>query len=343
MIKPARPPIGSHRTCRAARLRDSSCGANIRFSFPIVFPFVLPAALGLRGAGVERARGARRRRIRWSFPASGPTEMARAVRAGRSNGREAGPGRLWRRLHRLLVTGYTGGGARYNAPGQARPRAYGVPAGARLCACAAHGRLGPADPVEAEPREVVDGQFRRQEVAYDGRERPGTIIIDTPNKFLFLVQPNGRALRYGIGVGRPGFEWSGVKTISRKAEWPGWTPPPEMMLRRPDLPDHMDGGPGNPLGARALYLGSSMYRIHGTNEPCDDRQECFVRLHPHDERGRHRSLQPRAGRHEGHRHLTYQIRPHPASDRNGRGGERTGAGRLASRRGGPFLSQRQVS
>ena len=79
--------------------------------------------------------------------------------------------------------------------------------------------------------------------------------------------PNGRAVRYGIGVARPGFEWSGVKTISRKAEWPDWTPPPEMMLRRPDLPDHMAGGPGNPLGARALYLGSSMYRIHGTNEP----------------------------------------------------------------------------
>ena len=109
--------------------------------------------------------------------------------------------------------------------------------------------------------------FRRQEVAYDGRERPGTIVIDTPHKFLFLVEPDGRALRYGIGVGRPGFEWSGVKTISRKAEWPGWTPPPEMLLRRPELPAHMDGGPGNPLGARALYLGSSMYRIHGTNEP----------------------------------------------------------------------------
>ena len=74
-------------------------------------------------------------------------------------------------------------------------------------------------------------------------------------------------MRYGVGVGRPGFEWAGVKTVSRKAEWPGWTPPPEMMKRRPDLPAHMDGGEGNPLGARALYLGSSMYRIHGTNEP----------------------------------------------------------------------------
>jgi lipoprotein-anchoring transpeptidase ErfK/SrfK len=118
-----------------------------------------------------------------------------------------------------------------------------------------------------EPESEPAAEFRRQEVDYSGREAPGTIVIDTPQKFLFLVEPGGRAIRYGVGVGRPGFEWSGVKTISRKAEWPGWTPPPQMMLRRPDLPAHMDGGPDNPLGARALYLGSSMYRIHGTNEP----------------------------------------------------------------------------
>ncbi|MGD0639417.1 MAG: L,D-transpeptidase [Roseiarcus sp.] len=117
--------------------------------------------------------------------------------------------------------------------------------------------------IEAAPSE----EYLRHEVDYSGPERPGTIVIDTPNKFLFLVLPQGRAIRYGVGVGRPGFEWSGVKTITRKAEWPDWTPPPEMMLRRPDLPSHMDGGPENPLGARALYLGSSMYRIHGTNEP----------------------------------------------------------------------------
>ena len=110
-------------------------------------------------------------------------------------------------------------------------------------------------------------EFRRQEVDYSGREAPGTIVIDTQQKFLFLVEPGGRAMRYGVGVGRPGFEWAGVKSITRKAEWPGWTPPPQMMLRRPDLPAHMDGGPDNPLGARALYLGSSLYRIHGTNEP----------------------------------------------------------------------------
>ena len=132
-------------------------------------------------------------------------------------------------------------------------------------------QLAALAPPRQETQQAIEGEpsseYRRQEVDYSGPQRPGTIVIDTPRKFLFLVLPNGRAVRYGIGVGRPGFEWSGVKTISRKAEWPDWTPPPEMMLRRPDLPDHMAGGPGNPLGARALYLGSSMYRIHGTNEP----------------------------------------------------------------------------
>jgi len=109
--------------------------------------------------------------------------------------------------------------------------------------------------------------YERQVVGYYGRERPGTVIIDTPDKFLFLVLGEGRALRYGIGVGRPGFTWSGVKTISAKREWPDWTPPAQMLARRPDLPRHMFGGIENPLGARAMYLGSSLYRIHGSNEP----------------------------------------------------------------------------
>jgi lipoprotein-anchoring transpeptidase ErfK/SrfK len=112
-----------------------------------------------------------------------------------------------------------------------------------------------------------DPRFEKQLVDYHGSEKPGTIIIDTPNKFLFLVQGNGTAVRYGVGVGRPGFTWSGVKQISAKKEWPAWTPPPEMLARRPDLPRHMEGGPQNPLGARAMYLGSSLYRIHGSNEP----------------------------------------------------------------------------
>ncbi|HEY1781784.1 MAG TPA: L,D-transpeptidase [Roseiarcus sp.] len=128
---------------------------------------------------------------------------------------------------------------------------------------------GTAPTVEPAPDAVAgpEPQFRRQEVDYTGPEAPGTIVVDTPDKLLFLIEPDGKALRYGIGVGRPGFEWAGIKRISRKSEWPEWTPPPEMLLRRPDLPRYMAGGPGNPLGARALYLGSTLYRIHGTNEP----------------------------------------------------------------------------
>ena len=102
---------------------------------------------------------------------------------------------------------------------------------------------------------------------YPGVEKPGTIIIDTPNKFLYLIEDGGEALRYGIGVGRPGFLWAGVKTITAKREWPDWRPPVEMIARQPDLPRFMPGGVDNPLGARALYLGSSLYRIHGSNQP----------------------------------------------------------------------------
>ena len=114
---------------------------------------------------------------------------------------------------------------------------------------------------------AMDPKYQPQMVDYSGSEKPGTIVVDTPNKFLFLVQGNGQAMRYGIGVGKPGFTWSGVKTITAKKEWPAWTPPPEMLVRRPDLPRHMEGGPENPLGARAMYLGSTLYRIHGSNEP----------------------------------------------------------------------------
>jgi len=116
-------------------------------------------------------------------------------------------------------------------------------------------------------RQAFDPKYEKQLVEYQGKERAGTIIVDTPNKFLYLVQGEGKALRYGIGVGRPGFTWSGVKSITAKKEWPSWTPPAEMLARRPDLPRHMEGGPANPLGARAMYLGSTLYRIHGSNEP----------------------------------------------------------------------------
>ena len=107
----------------------------------------------------------------------------------------------------------------------------------------------------------------RETVSYPVSHRPGTIVINTRERRLYLVIGNGQALRYGIGVGRDGFTWSGVKHVSAKREWPDWTPPSQMLRRRPDLPRHMAGGPDNPLGARALYLGSSLYRIHGSNEP----------------------------------------------------------------------------
>jgi len=116
-------------------------------------------------------------------------------------------------------------------------------------------------------QQPLDPRYERQLVEYHGSEQPGTILIDTPHFFLYLVLDGGRALRYGIGVGRPGFTWAGVKSISAKREWPDWRPPDEMLARRPDLPHYMPGGPENPLGARALYLGSSLYRIHGSNEP----------------------------------------------------------------------------
>jgi len=124
-----------------------------------------------------------------------------------------------------------------------------------------------AEPTRAAGQMPVDPIYLKQMVSYSGPERAGTIIIDTPHRFLFLIQGNGTAIRYGIGVGKPGFAWAGVKTVSAKKEWPDWTPPPEMLERRPDLPHFMAGGPENPLGARALYLGSSLYRIHGSNEP----------------------------------------------------------------------------
>jgi lipoprotein-anchoring transpeptidase ErfK/SrfK len=113
----------------------------------------------------------------------------------------------------------------------------------------------------------LPARFKRQVVSYPTREAPGTVIIDTPNTYLYLVLGNGHAMRYGIGVGRDGFTWSGVQTITKKAEWPAWTPPPDMIARQPYLPRHMAGGPGNPLGARAMYLGGTVYRIHGTNAP----------------------------------------------------------------------------
>jgi lipoprotein-anchoring transpeptidase ErfK/SrfK len=113
----------------------------------------------------------------------------------------------------------------------------------------------------------LPARLKRQIVSYPTQEAPGTIIIDTPNTYLYYVLGGGQAIRYGIGVGRDGFTWSGIQSITKKAEWPNWTPPAEMIARQPYLPRFMAGGPGNPLGARAMYLGGTVYRIHGTNAP----------------------------------------------------------------------------
>ncbi len=130
-------------------------------------------------------------------------------------------------------------------------------------------------PVRQQPQRQVSKpqtrqiapQFLPTVVDYDGQYKAGTIVIDTNARYLYLVQKDGTARRYGVGVGKPGFEWAGTHRVSRKAEWPDWRPPAEMRKRRPDLPVHMAGGPQNPLGARALYLGSTLYRIHGSNQP----------------------------------------------------------------------------
>jgi lipoprotein-anchoring transpeptidase ErfK/SrfK len=126
--------------------------------------------------------------------------------------------------------------------------------------------LPPDEQPEAAPAQLSP-ELRKQEVAYATKEPAGTLIVDTPNTHLYYILGGGRAIRYGVRVGRDGFTWTGVQKISRKAEWPDWHPPPEMIDRQPYLPRFMAGGPGNPLGARAMYLGNTVYRIHGTNQP----------------------------------------------------------------------------
>jgi lipoprotein-anchoring transpeptidase ErfK/SrfK len=125
------------------------------------------------------------------------------------------------------------------------------------------------EPGRVSTKETIikSGPFARQMVFFRSNEKPGTIIVHSNERFLYVVRGNNRALRYGIGVGREGFTWAGLVKITRKSEWPDWTPPPEMIQRQPYLPRFMAGGPGNPMGSRALYLGSTVYRIHGTNQP----------------------------------------------------------------------------
>jgi lipoprotein-anchoring transpeptidase ErfK/SrfK len=148
---------------------------------------------------------------------------------------------------------------------------------ATIASATVSGGAASADPLTSPARKTaligtldagsVPARLRRQVVDYPTGERPGTIVIDTPNTYLYFVIGDGQAIRYGIGVGREGFTWSGVRTVNRKTEWPDWLPPSEMLARQPYLPRFMAGGPGNPLGARAMYLGGTEYRIHGTNAP----------------------------------------------------------------------------
>ena len=121
--------------------------------------------------------------------------------------------------------------------------------------------------ISSEEAVVSEGPYARQVVFFRSNEPPGTLVVHTSERFIYLIQGNNRALRYGIGVGREGFQWSGLVRVSRKSEWPDWRPPPEMIARQPYLPRFMAGGPGNPMGARALYLGSTVFRVHGTNQP----------------------------------------------------------------------------
>jgi lipoprotein-anchoring transpeptidase ErfK/SrfK len=168
-------------------------------------------------------------------------------------------------------------------PGRIKRAARSLVSGAALVtlalvsASAQRGNYGPRPDAQMEPDqpgyeatsddERLPPEYQKQMVFFRTTEAPGTIIVNTSERFLYLVQGNNRALRYGIGVGRDGFQWFGLKKIERKAEWPDWTPPLEMIQRQPYLPRFMAGGPGNPLGARALYIGGTVYRIHGTNQP----------------------------------------------------------------------------
>ena len=147
-------------------------------------------------------------------------------------------------------------------------------AGLGLSAAASVANAYEIDPLTRQPlmqnAEASKAQATtvpREMVSYAGQHRPGTIIINTSERRLYLVMADGKAMRYGVGVGRPGFDWAGSQSITRKQEWPTWTPPASMLKRRPDLPRFMPGGPENPMGARAMYLGSTLYRIHGSNEP----------------------------------------------------------------------------
>jgi lipoprotein-anchoring transpeptidase ErfK/SrfK len=161
----------------------------------------------------------------------------------------------------MLILSSSFSAARAQSLGYAAPEQSAFPQGEVT------GDTASPNAVPQDEDSLLPDRLRRQTVTFDSREAPGSIVIDTANTYLYYVLGGGRAIRYGVGVGRQGFTWAGVQTVSRKAEWPDWYPPSEMIARQPYLPRFVAGGPGNPLGARAMYLGASEYRIHGTNDP----------------------------------------------------------------------------
>lgn len=225
--------------------------------------FALLAGASFLGLGMQQAVAQESRAIFSSEPAviyANQAPQPQAQRVAYAERPNLGGGFI-----EFLFGGGQGGDMQYQQPQYQQPMQ--DPRGRMIEPADPRTVYEPAEREVSPARQGFDPKYEKQMVAYSGREAAGTIVIDTPNKFLYLVQGNGQAMRYGIGVGRPGFTWSGVKRISAKKEWPAWTPPAEMLKRRPDLPRHMEGGPENPLGARAMYLGSTLYRIHGSNEP----------------------------------------------------------------------------
>jgi lipoprotein-anchoring transpeptidase ErfK/SrfK len=215
---------------------------------------------------------------RYGRPAMAPAYSERAAPTGPimspddpRYGRPAGPPPVIY-ADRPPAAGSNAPGADYGAPRPPEP--VGAPAAAVQPPPATDSQGRPMTVATLPPEEQPDAgpvqlppNLRRQEVAFSTKEPAGTIIVDTPNTYLYYVLGNGRAIRYGVRVGREGFTWTGVQKITKKTEWPDWFPPSEMIERQPYLPRFMAGGPGNPLGARAMYLGSTVYRIHGTNQP----------------------------------------------------------------------------
>ena len=224
-----------------------------------VFPVLLMSAIGIVSAQAEPLSLTPNRYAQASVRPPTPAYVAPQAHACADRGRARAGGAIRRRQFRRQSRRRL-----HRVPVQRRPRGGAAASAIRYVWRAASPSSRRRSP---STRAAIDPKFLKQVVPYRGSEPAGTIVIDTPQRFLFLVQDNGTAVRYGIGVGKPGFTWAGEKKVSAKKEWPDWTPPPEMLQRRPDLPHFMAGGPENPLGARAMYLGSSLYRIHGSNEP----------------------------------------------------------------------------